>query len=98
MNIHNTYTKTLTALNEKTIEYKIISEKFENKTCYGIQVSEKSEKFSNSESIKNISDSFKLVKKIQKYVEFLKTNEEFETEFFEIGDRISISRKKSVKN
>ena len=40
----------------------------------------------------------KLVKKIQKYVEFLKTNEEFETEFFEIGDRISISRKKSVKN
>ncbi len=64
MNIHNTYTKTLTALNEKTIEYKIISEKFENKTCYGIQVSEKSEKFSNSESIKNISDSFELVKKI----------------------------------
>ena len=40
----------------------------------------------------------KLVKKIQKYVEFLKTNEEFETEFFEIGDRISISRKKSVEN
>ena len=40
----------------------------------------------------------KLVKKIQKYVEFLKTNEEFETEFFEVGDRISISRKKSVEN
>ena len=40
----------------------------------------------------------KLVKKIQKYVEFLKTNDEFETEFFEIGDRISISRKKSVEN
>lgn len=40
----------------------------------------------------------KLVKKIQKYVEFLKTNEEFETDFFEVGDRISISRKKSVEN
>ncbi len=36
----------------------------------------------------------KLVKKIQKYVEFLKTNEEFSTEFFEIGDRISISRRR----
>lgn len=36
----------------------------------------------------------KLVKKIQKYVEFLKTNEEFETEFFEIGDRIGVSKKK----
>lgn len=37
----------------------------------------------------------KLVKKIQKYVEFLKTNEEFETEFIEIGDRIGISKRKS---
>ncbi len=36
----------------------------------------------------------KLVKKIQKYVEFLKTNEEFETEFFEIGDRIGVSKRK----
>jgi len=35
----------------------------------------------------------KLVKKIQKYVEFLKTNEEFETEFFEIGDRIGVSKR-----
>ena len=36
----------------------------------------------------------KLVKKIQKYVEFLKTNTEFETEFFEIGDRIGVSKRK----
>lgn len=36
----------------------------------------------------------KLVKKIQKYVEFLKTNEEFETDFFEVGDRIGVSRRK----
>jgi len=36
----------------------------------------------------------KLVKKIQKYVEFLKTNEEFQTEFFEVGDRIGISKRK----
>ncbi len=36
----------------------------------------------------------KLVKKIQKFVEFLKTNEEFETDFFEVGDRIGISHRK----
>lgn len=38
--------------------------------------------------------TIKLVKKIRKYIEFLKTNEEFETQFFKIGDGISISRKK----
>lgn len=36
----------------------------------------------------------KLVRKIQKYVQFLKENQEFETEFFEIGDRIGVSRRK----
>ncbi len=36
----------------------------------------------------------KLVKKIRKYIEFLKANEEFETEFFEQGDGISVSRRK----
>ena len=36
----------------------------------------------------------KLVKKIRKYIDFLKTNEEFETEFFKKGDGISVSRKK----
>ncbi len=35
----------------------------------------------------------KLVKKIQKYAEFLRTNEEFETTFYEIGDRIAVSRR-----
>lgn len=37
----------------------------------------------------------KLVKKIQKYVAFLKENQEFETEFFETGDGISVSRRKA---
>lgn len=36
----------------------------------------------------------KLVKKIQKYAEFLKSNQNFETIFFEVGDRISVSKKK----
>ena len=39
----------------------------------------------------------KLVKKIQKYVVFLKENQEFETEFFETGDGISVSRRKLTK-
>lgn len=33
----------------------------------------------------------KLVKKIRKYIAFLKANEEFETKFFEQGDGISVS-------
>ena len=36
----------------------------------------------------------KLVKKIQKYAEFLRNNPDFETTFYEIGDRIAVSRKK----
>lgn len=39
----------------------------------------------------------KLVKKIQKYVAFLKENQEFETAFFETGDGISVSRRKQIK-
>ena len=37
----------------------------------------------------------KLVKKIRKYVDFLKTNTEFKTEFFPTGDGISVSRRNS---
>ena len=37
--------------------------------------------------------TIKLVKKIRKYIEFLKNNEEFETEFFKIGDGVSVPRK-----
>ena len=36
----------------------------------------------------------KLVKKIQKYAEYLRTNQEFETTFYEVGDRIAVSRRK----
>ena len=34
-----------------------------------------------------------LVKKIRKYIDFLKSNEEFETELLSLGDGISISKK-----
>ena len=36
-----------------------------------------------------------LVRKIRSYIEFLKSNEEFETEFYDIGDGVSISRRKT---
>lgn len=36
----------------------------------------------------------KLVKKIRKYIEFLKSNTEFETEFYKVGDGISVSKRK----
>lgn len=36
----------------------------------------------------------KLVKKIRKYVDFLKQNQEFNTEFFDLGDGISVSKRK----
>lgn len=38
-----------------------------------------------------------LVEKIEKYIEFLKENEEFETEFYELGDGISMSKKRESK-
>lgn len=41
----------------------------------------------------NVS-TIKLVKKIRKYIDFLKANEEFETTFYECGDGISVSHRK----
>lgn len=35
-----------------------------------------------------------LVRKIKDYVDYLKTNEKYNTEFFEVGDRISVSTRK----
>ena len=42
--------------------------------------------------------TIKLVKKIRKYIDFLKNNQEFTTEFFDLGDGISVSSpKKSIE-
>ncbi len=38
-----------------------------------------------------------LVRKIEEYIEFLKANSEFSTEFLNIGDGISVSKKKDEK-
>ena len=36
----------------------------------------------------------KLVRKIRRYVEFLKSNPDFQTEFFEFGDGVAVTKKK----
>ena len=38
-----------------------------------------------------------LIDRIEKYIDFLKNNEEFDTEFIDIGDGLSVSRRKSDK-
>lgn len=38
--------------------------------------------------------TIKLVKKIRKYIDFLKSNEDFETEFLTLGDGIAITKRK----
>ena len=40
--------------------------------------------------------TIKLVKKIRKYIEFLKQNTEFSTEFYEFGDGISVSKRNNM--
>ena len=37
--------------------------------------------------------TIKLVKKIRKYIDFLKKNTEFSTKFFDFGDGISVSKR-----
>lgn len=42
----------------------------------------------------NNRNTKQLVRKIQKYIDFLKNNQEFETTFYKIGDGVSVSKKK----
>lgn len=39
-----------------------------------------------------------LITKLERYIEFLKNNEEFKTRFFEVGDGVAISRRRKKKN
>lgn len=51
------------------------------------------------EDEKNLSRNVRgLVRKLNNYVEFLKNNKEFKTEFYDIGDGISISKRVGVNN
>lgn len=42
-------------------------------------------------SLTNNESTKRLVRKIKKYIDFLNTNTEFKTEFYPLGDRISVS-------
>jgi predicted O-methyltransferase YrrM len=42
---------------------------------------------------KNYS-TIKLIRKIRRYIDFLKANQEFETTFLEIGDGVAVSKRK----
>ncbi len=47
----------------------------------------------NPELTKNYS-TIKLLRKLKRYIDFLKSNSEFETIFYEIGDGVAVSRRK----
>ena len=40
--------------------------------------------------------TIKLIRKLRRYIDFLKTNQEFETTFYSFGDGISVSKRRSV--
>ena len=46
-------------------------------------------------NLTNNRNTKQLVKKIQKYIDYLKNNNKFETKFYPIGDGISVSKKKN---
>ena len=48
----------------------------------------------NSDKTKMSRNLRQLITKLEKYINFLKDNEEFKTRFFEVGDGIDISRRK----
>ena len=47
----------------------------------------------NPELTKNYS-TIKLLRKLKRYIDFLKANTEFETTFYQIGDGVAVSRRK----
>ncbi len=52
----------------------------------------------NSDKSKMSRNLRQLITKLEKYIDFLKTNEEFKTRFFEVGDGVAISRRKKKKD
>ena len=46
----------------------------------------------NPELTKNYS-TIKLLRKLKRYIDFLKANTEFETEFYQLGDGVAVSRR-----
>ncbi len=81
-------------------QYKKFFEKFKFFLAEGGVIITDNLKFHGYVGKKETIDSKNLrgiVDKIESYIEFLKTNEEFETEFIDIGDGISVSKRKNEK-
>ena len=79
-------------------QYKKFFEKFQYFLAPGGVIITDNLKFHGYVGKKETIDSKNLrgiVDKIESYVEFLKTNEEFETEFIDVGDGISVSIRKN---
>ncbi len=79
-------------------QYKKFFEKFQYFLAPGGVIITDNLKFHGYVGKKETIDSKNLrgiVDKIESYVDFLKTNEEFETEFIDVGDGISVSRRKN---
>lgn len=49
----------------------------------------------NDISLTHNYSTIKLIRKLRKYIDFLKTSQEFETIFYSLGDGISVSRRRS---
>ncbi|MCI9280451.1 MAG: O-methyltransferase [Bacilli bacterium] len=81
-------------------QYKKFFEKFKFFLAEGGVIITDNLKFHGYVGKKETIDSKNLrgiVDKIESYIEFLKSNEEFETEFIDIGDGISVSKRKNEK-
>ncbi len=52
----------------------------------------------NSDKTKMSRNLRQLITKLERYIDFLKNNDEFKTRFFEIGDGVAISRKRKKKD
>ncbi len=81
-------------------QYKKFFEKFKFFLAEGGVIITDNLKFHGYVGKKETIDSKNLrgiVDKIESYIEFLKENEEFDTEFIDIGDGISVSKRKNDK-
>ncbi len=81
-------------------QYKKFFEKFKFFLAEGGVIITDNLKFHGYVGKKETIDSKNLrgiVDKIESYIEFLKSNEEFDTQFIDIGDGISVSKRKNEK-
>ncbi len=98
VNLPATVTYDLIFIDAAKGQYKKFFEKFQYFLAPGGVIITDNLKFHGYVGKKETIDSKNLrgiVDKIESYIDFLKNNEEFETEFIDVGDGISVSRRKN---